>query len=397
MSTYPLQDAVAIVGLGTTEYVRDGGHKTKGHLAVEACINAITDAGLTAADVDGLCGSNFQASPQYVQEGLGIPALTWWCSAWGPFTQLLSEAVHAVFAGACSVAVVYQGQVRTVRTSSSVDMTDPVRSVPDPGRSFDHHSDAQYYRPYGGRRGTYAGYMNRYMNEYHLPRESFGLVAVNNRSHATANPHAVLKDPLSMNDYLNSRFVRFPMCLNDIDYAIDGGDAVVVTTLERARDLKRPPVIVHAMAFGEHENPGRDAYRSVASVGQVIAMNTLWGRSALNLNDVDLVYPYDGFTVITLRWLENFGFCDIGDAGNLLRDAWNDDKQIAEIDGRVLMNTHGGSLSDGATQGAGHIREAVTQLRGDAGPRQAATATTALLGIGGLFFNSVAMLMRADR
>ena len=145
-------------------------------------------ATLTAADVDGLCGSNFQASPQYVQEGLGIPALTWWCSAWGPFTQLLSEAVHAVFAGACSVAVVYQGQVRTVRTSSSVDMTDPVRSVPDRGRSFDHHSDAQYYRPYGGRRGTYAGYMNRYMNEYHVPRESFGLVAVNNRSHATVNP-----------------------------------------------------------------------------------------------------------------------------------------------------------------------------------------------------------------
>ena len=240
MSTYPLQDAVAIVGLGTTDYARDDGHKTKGHLAVEACMNAITDAGLTAADVDGLCGSNFQASPQYVQKGLGVPTLTWWCSAWGPFTQLLSEAVHAVFAGACSVAVVYQGQVRTVRTSSSVDMTDPVRSVPDPGRSFDHHSDAQYYRPYGGRRGTYAGYMNRYMNEYHVPRESFGLVAVNNRSHATANPHAVLRDPLSMNDYLDSRFVRFPMCLNDIDYAIDGGDAVVVTTLERAPRFEAP-------------------------------------------------------------------------------------------------------------------------------------------------------------
>ncbi|WP_051027942.1 thiolase C-terminal domain-containing protein [Nocardia higoensis] len=130
--------------------------------------------------------------------------------------------------------------------------------------------------------------------------------------------------------------------------------------------------------------------------GQTVSSRALLARSELAIGDFDVLFPYDGFSIITLHCLESYGFCKPGEAGDFLREHWDDDRQRVMIDGRVPINPHGGSLSEGGSQGAGHLREAVRQLRGDAGDRQVADARSALLTPGGLFFNAQGIALRAD-
>ena len=392
MSRNPISRQIAIVGIGCTQYGRDLG-KSQGGLAVEACIAALRDAGLVASDVDGLCGNGNQVSPQYVQEGLGIPELGWWSTPPVPFSLLLTDAANAVFSGACDVAIAYQSQFRTIATSRSAGRANAIRAVPDPARTSDLHKIAQFYQPYGGRSSGYPGYMRRYMREYGIPREAFGLVAINSRSHASKNPHATLRDVMSMADYMSARMVRDPMCLLDMDYPVDGADAVVVTTAERAKDLRQPAILIEAMSYGEAEHPQAETYTDLGTTGQDIAAKKLWSKTDIRPADIDIAYLYDGYTVIALKWLESLGFCGLGEAGEFLQSNWDDNEQMVRLGGRVPVNSHGGSLSEGATQGAGHIREAVSQLRVQAGDRQALDARVALLAIGGLFNNSTAIVL----
>src|SRR5262249_19036075 len=150
------------------------------------------------------------------------------------------------------------------------------------------------------------------------------------------------------------RMVRDPMCVFDMDYTIDGGDAVIVTTAERARDMVERPVYVESISFGQQEHNELDTYADVESVGQEIAARTLFEKTDYGLPDVDLLLPYDGFTIITMKWLESFGFCGLGEGGAFLRESWVADEGRALLCGRIPMNTQGGSLSEGATQGGGH-------------------------------------------
>jgi acetyl-CoA acetyltransferase len=383
---------VAVVGVGCSDYGRDLG-KSQGALAVEACINALNDAGVSAHEVDGLCGNAHQASPQYVQEGLGIPEIAWWSTPPIPFSLLLNEAVNAVFSGACDIAVAYQAQFRSVATSRSAGTVDHVRSVPDPNRTADPHKIVQYIQPYGRRASGYPGFMRRYIDRYSVPREAFGRIAINSRTNASKNPHAIARKPMSMSDYLSARMVRDPMCLLDMDYPIDGADAVVVTTRERAADLPRVPVYIDTSTFGQTEHPQAETYIDLDNTGQDVAARRLWSKTDLGIDDVDVFYPYDGFTVITLKWFESLGFCGPGEAPDFAAEHWDEQDQRLNVFGRIAVNTHGGSLSEGATQGAGHIREAITQLRGEAADRQVEGADVALLGVGGLFNNSTALLL----
>jgi acetyl-CoA acetyltransferase len=388
----PLCRQVAVVGLGCTDYGRDLG-RSQGRLAVEACINALNDAGISVSEVDGLCGNANQASPQYVQEGLGIPELAWWSTPPIPFSLLLNEAANAVFSGACEVAVAYQAQFRSAATSRSARELDFIRAVPDPNRTADPHRIAQFTQPYGRRSSGYPGFMRRYMDRYSAPREAFGRIAINSRTNATRNPHAIARKPLTLADYQASRMVREPMCLLDMDYPVDGADAVVIVTSERARDLPQRPVFIEASTFGQTEHPQAETYIDLDHTGQEVAARRLWAKTDLSIDDVDVFYPYDGFTVITLKWFESMGFCAPGEAAGFVSDHWDEQEQCLRIFGRMAVNTHGGSLSEGATQGAGHIREAVTQLRGQAMDRQVDGAGVALLGVGGLFNNSTALLL----
>jgi acetyl-CoA acetyltransferase len=157
-------------------------------------------------------------------------------------------------------------------------------------------------------------------------------------------------------------------------------------------------VYVHAITSGRTEHPTVSGVESLRRNAQHVVLDALWRKSDLKLSDFDLFFAYDGFTVITLNWIENAGWCAPGEAGDFLRQHWNEEESAVWIDGRIPINTHGGNLSEGATQGAGHVREAVVQLRGDAGERQVPGGpANALLLLGGMYMNAIGTVLRTER
>ncbi len=156
------------------------------------------------------------------------------------------------------------------------------------------------------------------------------------------------------------------------------------------------PVLVHAAAFGMTNSPEEDQQPDLRHTGQQVAMRALWDRSSLGLGDISVFFPYDGFSILALAWIESAGYCGPGEAGEFADESWDEASGTLRLWGRVAVNPHGGALSEGRTQGAGHAYEAVTQLRGDAGLRQEGHASSALITAGGLFFNSQAAILRTD-
>jgi len=173
-----------------------------------------------------------------------------------------------------------------------------------------------------------------------------------------------------------------------VDVAVDGADAFIVTTAERARDLALPPVLINAAVLGQVRHNEEDQTVSLREHGQQVVVDTLKAKSDFWIDDIDIYFPYDGFTPITLNWIDNAGWCKPGEAGAFLREHWVAERGWALINGRIPVNPHGGSLSEGATQASGHIREAVHQLQGVAGDRQVTDARRALITAGGFFFNA---------
>ncbi len=386
----PLKDQVAIVGVGTTPFARIVDSRSVGSLALEAAAGAIGDAGLGAADIDGICTSLRPADghawpdPAYLQEALGIPEVTWDATVMVPFSLVLAEAAHAVFSGACTTALVVHAVYRSAPRGGDVLRA---RMVP-PRPAFG---------PPVATTDGYAAFAARYLHDYGAAREDMGLIALNNRQHARANGHAVMRDPLTMADYLDSRMVRWPLCLLDIDVAIDGADALVLTTTDRARDLHRRPVLLHAFAAGRTEHPNAQNLESLEHTGQQVALAALAAKSDLSPGDADILFAYDGFSIIALNWIENLGYCAKGEAGSFLRQHWDHDAGVARIHGRTTLTPHGGNLSEGGTQGSGDVREAVSQLRGECAARQVpGSAQVALLAIGGLYMNASALYLRVE-
>jgi acetyl-CoA acetyltransferase len=390
-------DKVAIIGVGTSRYARSRPGETFISLAIDACVEALRDAGLAPVDIDGLCGSHAPAAAVHV--GLGIPHLTWWANPGTPFNIQLIETVNAVAAGACTTAIVYHSTWRLPNNSGSA-ARDPMRvrmlergATParPPIPALSPAVPGTMSGPVG-----YAAWAQRYFDVFGAGREDLARVAINSRSWAAENPNAVMREPLSLDDYLSARMVREPMCVYDMDVPIDGGDALVITTTERAADLVERPVIVHAATNGLGGSPNEDQCESFDHTGQQVVARTLRERSEVSLRDCDLVMAYDGFSILTLLWLESLGFCGRGEAPDFARQHWDARRDRLMIDGRVPVNTHGGSLSEGGTQGVGHVREAVHQLRGTAGPRQIANCRTAVLGLGAMLYNAGGAILRVE-
>jgi acetyl-CoA acetyltransferase len=378
---------VAIVGVGSTGYTRDiRADRSAAGLACDAALLALADAGVDRKEVDGLAGTSVPTGT--VQAALGLAEVTWWANTSPPFGLALAEAVHAVAAGACRTVVAYHSTFRG-RGASRAAAADPFRSggVGDP---HGHNVGTVAETPTGTL--GYAFWAGRYLHQYGVGREVLGAVAVNGRANAASNEQAVYRSPLSMEDYLAGRMVREPLCLYDMDPPVDGGDAFVVTTAERAADLAGPAVLVHASSFGRTALPYADQQPDLDQTGAHIAARHLWSRSDLGRSDVDLLYLYDGFSVMAVVWLETLGWAPPGGAAEVLASSTGQHGRI-ELCGRVPVNTHGGSLSEGASQGAGHLREAVTQLRGRAGSRQCAGVRTALVTTGGFLWNATATLL----
>jgi acetyl-CoA acetyltransferase len=381
----PAKDKVAIASAATTGFTAKNTPRTQLSYAVEASIAALREAGVDAATVDGIVGSS--SPPAWVlQRALGIPKLTFFANPAIPFINQLSMAVAAVHSGLCDVVLAVHAAYRLPWNTGSA-VKDPFRRGPA--------SAPVAPETVGGAVG-YTAWASRYIYEFNVPRETFGLVAINERTNAGRNPAAAMREPLTMEDYLAARMVRAPLCMYDMDVAVDGADAFVITTTERARDLPLPPVMVNAVTLGTVEENDEAQTRSLRHHGQQVVVETLRGRSDFWIDDVDVYLPYDGFSVITLNWIENVGFCGPGEAGDFLRAHWVEDQQRVLIDGRMPLNPHGGALSEGATQGSGHLREAVHQLQRLAGERQVLGARRALVTAGGFFFNAQGATLHRD-
>jgi acetyl-CoA acetyltransferase len=384
----PIKDGVAIVGVGSTGFTRSSEGRSPLALACEASIKAIRDSGLDRAQIDGVAVPAEQAAPQPQQlaYALGLDHITHYPRTQGVIGFSFVDAVNAVFSGSCD-AILLAYPVYRLPWNSRSAARDPYRAPHGPGlvRVPETVSAAV----------GYTAWASRYMYEYGAKKEYFGYVAINQRTNAGDNPLAAARQPITMDDYLAARMIREPLCMLDMDLPVDGADAFIITTAERARDLPHPPVLVHATSCGLVAANVEDQLPDLRHHGQHVVVDNLRAKSDFWTDGVDLFYPYDGFTIITLAWLENAGWCGPGEAGPFIEQHWDRRANRILIDGRVPVNTHGGGLSEGATRGSGYVREAVAQLRGQAGTRQVPGARSALITTGGFFFNSQGMMLRS--
>jgi acetyl-CoA acetyltransferase len=388
----PHQDRIAFASAATTGFQRDHGDVTPASLALDACMTAIRDAGISAAEINGMVGANVP----FIQSALGIPHLTYWNGPGIPFVSAIANAMNAVATGAADVVLAYHSLYRNPMFSRAA-ANDPFRAATFGIGGLGAGTGSDGFGPdsIAGAVG-YTAWASRYLHEYHSERETFGYIAINDRSNAARNPAAVLRDPITMDDYLAARMIRWPLCLLDMDVPVDGADAFIITTAERARDMALPPVLIHACTQGMIAQNEEDQTPSLRDHGQHVVLESLRKKSDLWLDDVDVYFPYDGFSFITVSWIENTGWCGLGEARAFIEEHWDAGSNRILINGRIPVNPHGGGLSEGGTQGSGHTREAIHQLQGSAGERQVVDARTALITAGGFFFNAQGCVLRAD-
>lgn len=396
MARNPFRRQVAIVGVGSTEYVRSSAKSFLG-LGLEAAVGAITDAGIDKNEIDGICGSGRDtfsvgdANYLAVQGGLGIEQTTWVLNSW--LSSCFVYAAQAVATGLAETVLIVQAHRRGAEMSRSA-AKDPFRQRASElsGAGIWRNSDLAQRWYHSGE--PYAAWMGRYMHDYRASKDVFGRIAVNNRSHAANHPNAVMRTPISLDDYHESREIWAPMQMLDMDVPVDAGEALVLTTAERARDLDQAPVYVDAMTLGatrvgEHYENGI----GWTQMAPTAALDGLWERTDLRVDDIDLFYPYDGYTVGAVHFTEMAGFCGPGEAGDLFRSSWDDERNILRLHGHTLVCTHGGNLSQGRTGGFNSFAEAVRQLRGSCGERQAPHARTALIAAGSAYHDPVAVTL----
>lgn len=391
MARNPIKDQVAFVGVGSTGFFRDSNARSRLDLALEASVKAIRDSGLSRDEIDGVVGTAPQAHA--VAECLGLPAVTHHSNQPMPFNFAITDAMNAIFSGSAEAVLVFHALYRAPAISRAA-AADPFRR----GLGFGGSPAPAKTRVDPERLGAegYAAWASRYLYEYGASREVFGRVAINERSNAVHNPLAAMRNPITMDDYLSARMVREPLCLLDMDVPVDGADAFVLTTAERARDLPNKPVLIHAATNGLTSHPSEESTDGLHHHGQHVVLKSLREKSDIWIPDIDLYYPYDGFTIITVQWIENTGWCKPGEAQAFIEDNWDSESNRILINGRIPVNTHGGNHSEGGTQASGQVREAVTQLRGQAGDRQVSGAKTAFLTPGGMFFNAQGLVLRTD-
>jgi len=210
-------------------------------------------------------------------------------------------------------------------------------------------------------------FAQRHFHEYGTTREQMAQVALAARRHAAANPNAVYREPLSLEDYLAARMISTPFCLYDCDAPADGATAIVVSSAERARDLRKPPLAIAAVGCALRGRPSWDQFDDLTTMAMRDAGAMLWSRTDLRPADVEVAELYDGFSFLAMAWLEALGFCGKGESGPFVAGG-----ERISLGGALPLNTQGGQLSGGRLHGYGFLHEAAVQLWGEGGARQVA-------------------------
>ncbi|WP_439658941.1 lipid-transfer protein [Lentzea sp. HUAS TT2] len=349
----------AIVGIGATDFSKDSG-RSELQLAAEAVRAALEDAGLEPSDVDGLVSFTMDTNAEIaVARELGIPELTFFSRVHyggGAACATVQQAAMAVETGAAKVVVCYRafnersghrfGQVQTA-AAANID------------------NSWSYPMGLGTPAAMVAMFARRYMHEYGATSEDFGRIAVIDRKHAATNPHAWFHNrPITLDDHQSSRWIAEPLRLLDCCQESDGGVALVVTSVERAKDLPNKAAHVKAATQGSGVDQFtmtsyyRDDLTRLPEMG--VVARGLWERSGIGPSDVDVAVLYDHFTPFVLVQLEELGFCGRGEAKDFVQSG------ALELDGSLPLNPHGGQLGEAYLHGMNGIAEGVRQIRGTA-------------------------------
>jgi acetyl-CoA acetyltransferase len=352
----------ALAGIGATEFSKESG-RSELHLAVEAVASALEDAGIEPGEVDGLVTFSADTNPETeVARSLGVGDLTFFSRihyGGGAACATVHQAAMAVATGVADVVVCY----RAFNERSGHRFGAGVQGRPPAPNA--ENAQFAWYAPHGllTPASWVAMFAQRYLHATGATSEDFGRVAVADRKHAATNPAAwVYGKPITLEDHQASRWIVEPLHLLDCCQETDGGQALVVTSLERARDLRHPPAVISAAAQGSGDQQDmmtsyyRDDMSHLPEMGVVAAQ--LWETSGLGPGDIQAAVLYDHFTPFVLCQLEELGFCGFGEAKEFVRDGH------LELGGRLPTNTHGGQLGEAYLHGTNGIAEGVRLVRG---------------------------------
>ncbi|WP_436497944.1 lipid-transfer protein [Actinokineospora sp. HUAS TT18] len=352
----------AIAGIGATEFSKASG-RSELTLACEAVLAAIADAGLRPSDVDGMVTFTAESSSEiHIARDTGIGELIFFSRVphgGGAACGTIAHAVAAITAGLASVVVCWRafnersGERYGLGTADRPVHTSADRAAYSWLTPFGLSTPAQWV----------AMFARRYMYEYGATSEDFGRVAVVDRKHAANNPNAWFHGrPITLADHQASRWIAEPLHLLDCCQETDGGQAIVVVSAERARDLPHKPAYVlgAAQGSGADQHMMTSYYRpSITGIPEIgLVGDQLWAQSGLRPADMQAAILYDHFTPFVLPQLEELGFCERGEARHFIADGH------LELGGQLPMNTHGGQLGEAYLHGMNGIAEAVRLVRG---------------------------------
>ena len=350
-----LRDKAAIVGIGETEYSRDSG-KTELAVACQAIKRAADDAGLAIGEIDGLVRYDMDnVDETALTTHLGLRNLRWMSHTGYGGTggnAVVAHAAAAISAGMANVVVCY----RALNERSGRRYGQAATWLTERAAGFE-----AFRQPWGlvAPIHQFAMFARRHMIEYGTTSRQFGAVAVAMRRHASMNPRAMMRKPITIEDHQNSRMIADPLRLLDCCIESDGGCAVIVASAERARGLRQLPAWIMGAAQGSGTRADGVVFRENLAVAESIhTAEDVYRSAGVGPHEIDAVMIYDHFTPFVIMSLEAYGFCPIGEGGRFVEGG------TIEFDGKLPVNTHGGNLSEAYMHGLSHVIEAVRQLRG---------------------------------
>jgi acetyl-CoA acetyltransferase len=361
----------AIVGIGRTAVTKRSGRTTRA-MAAEATRAALEDAGMEPADVDGMVTYmvNDSCLPQDLAWALGIDELAWANAMLGGgnlVADQVATAAAAIEARLCNVVVLYRSL--NGRSGHRFGSIEGPLQVPDAAQ-FD--AAAGWIVP----PQWFAMWARRHQHVYGSTCEDLGQIAITQRAHAVPNEHAVMRTPMTMDDYLAGRWINEPFRVYDCTAEVDGAVAIVLTREDVALDCRQGPVWLLGSSNSQ-SGAGWSAWDDPAAMYARTAGPRIWERTGLRPADIDVACMYDCFTYTVMATMEGSGFCEKGQVGPYFAQG------RATYGGDVVVNPHGGLLSEGYIHGFNHHYEATLQLRGQAAGRQVPEARIALVTAGG--------------
>ncbi len=375
---------VAITGIGQSEIGRPSSRSAI-QLSVDAALQAIADAGLERSEIDGIAswpgdnnnGNPFSpVGPNALMNVLGLK-VNWYGAGYegpGPLAGIINGAM-AIAAGLCKHVLVF----RTITEASARLASKTASALTNKTVGRDSSQFWQWYTPFNviSAVNLMALYAQRHFHDYGTTAEQLGQIAITCRNNAVDNPNAVFRTPITIDDYFASRMISTPLRMFDCDVHCDASTAIVLSRADLAREGPNAPIRLEAIGSALHQPWSWDQI-SLTEMACFDVGRMLWSRTDLKPKDVGTAQLYDGFSILTMLWMEGLGLCPRGESGAFVEGG----RRIAR-DGQMPINTNGGQLSGGRTHGLGYVHEACTQLWGRAGERQVAPHEVAVAASGG--------------